>query len=113
MSIQAFSFPVPETRFVQAGQQVFKFKIRRGDISRQDYASLFYLFNIKYAIIFWISLRFLLLPLKYSLPFAIRKPTKRGNFSRNSLSDFDIVFYSVHEEEMMYGALVSEELEVF
>ncbi|XP_018962330.1 membrane-anchored junction protein isoform X2 [Cyprinus carpio] len=51
MSIQAFSFPVPETRFFQAGQQVFKFKIRRGDMS------------------------------------------------------------SVHEEEMLYGALVSEELE--
>ncbi|XP_050971768.1 membrane-anchored junction protein [Labeo rohita] len=33
MSIQAFSFPVPETRFFQAGQQVFKFKIRRGDMS--------------------------------------------------------------------------------
>uniref|UniRef100_A0A672RGK0 Uncharacterized protein n=1 Tax=Sinocyclocheilus grahami TaxID=75366 RepID=A0A672RGK0_SINGR len=32
MSIQAFSFPVPETRFFQAGQQVFKFKIRRGDM---------------------------------------------------------------------------------
>ncbi|XP_067307640.1 membrane-anchored junction protein isoform X2 [Pseudorasbora parva] len=33
MSIQAFSFPVPETRFFQAGKQVFKFKIRRGDMS--------------------------------------------------------------------------------
>ncbi len=28
-------------------------------------------------------------------------------------SDLDIVFYSVHEEEMLYGALVNEELEVF
>uniref|UniRef100_A0A673HPT6 Membrane anchored junction protein n=1 Tax=Sinocyclocheilus rhinocerous TaxID=307959 RepID=A0A673HPT6_9TELE len=37
MSIQAFSFPVPETRLFQAGQQVFKFKIRRGDMSRQDH----------------------------------------------------------------------------
>ncbi|XP_058636598.1 membrane-anchored junction protein isoform X2 [Onychostoma macrolepis] len=51
MSVQTFSFPVPETRFFQAGQQVFKFKIRRGDMS------------------------------------------------------------SVHEEEMLYGELVSEELE--
>ncbi|XP_058636603.1 membrane-anchored junction protein isoform X7 [Onychostoma macrolepis] len=33
MSVQTFSFPVPETRFFQAGQQVFKFKIRRGDMS--------------------------------------------------------------------------------
>ncbi|XDV18525.1 hypothetical protein PO909_024195 [Leuciscus waleckii] len=36
MSIQAFSFPVPETRFFQAGQQVFKFKIRRGEMSSID-----------------------------------------------------------------------------
>ncbi|XP_051551932.1 membrane-anchored junction protein [Myxocyprinus asiaticus] len=33
MSIQPFSFPVPETRFFQAGQDVYKFKIRRGDRS--------------------------------------------------------------------------------
>lgn len=52
MSIQAFSFPVPETRFFQAGKQVFKFKIRRGEMSRQEHASLFYLFNIKYAVLF-------------------------------------------------------------
>ncbi|TRY81760.1 hypothetical protein DNTS_007922 [Danionella cerebrum] len=31
MPLQAFTFPVPETRFFQAGRQVFKFKIRRGD----------------------------------------------------------------------------------
>ncbi|KAK7170694.1 hypothetical protein R3I94_000786 [Phoxinus phoxinus] len=36
MSIQTFSFPVPETRFFQAGQQVFKFKIRRGEMSIID-----------------------------------------------------------------------------
>ncbi|KAK9971506.1 hypothetical protein ABG768_024869 [Culter alburnus] len=36
MSIQAFSFPVPETRFFQAGKQVFKFKIRRGEMSSID-----------------------------------------------------------------------------
>ncbi|XP_077083327.1 membrane-anchored junction protein [Siphateles boraxobius] len=36
MPIQAFSFPVPETRFFQAGQQVFKFKIRRGELSSTD-----------------------------------------------------------------------------
>ncbi|KAG1955464.1 membrane-anchored junction protein [Pimephales promelas] len=36
MSIQAFSFPVPETRFFQAGHQVFRFKIRRGEMSSID-----------------------------------------------------------------------------
>ncbi|XP_072543790.1 uncharacterized protein [Salminus brasiliensis] len=30
MPVQAFSFPLPETRFFQVGQQVYKFKIRRG-----------------------------------------------------------------------------------
>ncbi|XP_066538021.1 uncharacterized protein [Hoplias malabaricus] len=30
MPIQGFSFPVPETRFFLVGQQVYKFKIRRG-----------------------------------------------------------------------------------
>ncbi|KAF4089189.1 hypothetical protein AMELA_G00064020 [Ameiurus melas] len=30
MPIQAFSFPIPETRFFQVGQHVYKFKIRRG-----------------------------------------------------------------------------------
>ncbi|MCI4377410.1 hypothetical protein PGIGA_G00203210 [Pangasianodon gigas] len=30
MPIQAFSFPIPETRFFQVGQHIYKFKIRRG-----------------------------------------------------------------------------------
>ncbi|KAL7880245.1 hypothetical protein SRHO_G00024990 [Serrasalmus rhombeus] len=30
MPVQAFSFPVPETRFFQVGQQIYKFKIRSG-----------------------------------------------------------------------------------
>uniref|UniRef100_A0A3B1JT37 Membrane anchored junction protein n=1 Tax=Astyanax mexicanus TaxID=7994 RepID=A0A3B1JT37_ASTMX len=30
MAVQAFSFPMPETRFFQVGQQVYKFKIRQG-----------------------------------------------------------------------------------
>ncbi|XP_046706648.1 membrane-anchored junction protein isoform X2 [Silurus meridionalis] len=30
MPIQAFSFPIPETRFFHVGQLVYKFKIRRG-----------------------------------------------------------------------------------
>ncbi|XP_012677603.2 membrane-anchored junction protein isoform X2 [Clupea harengus] len=30
MPVQAFSFPVPETRFFQAGRRIFKFKITRG-----------------------------------------------------------------------------------
>ncbi|XP_065104596.1 membrane-anchored junction protein [Paramisgurnus dabryanus] len=33
MSIQAFSYPVPETRFFQAGQHVYKCKIRKGERS--------------------------------------------------------------------------------
>ncbi|XP_017327175.1 membrane-anchored junction protein [Ictalurus punctatus] len=37
MPIQAFSFPIPETRFFQVGQHVYKFKIRRGSkISREE-----------------------------------------------------------------------------
>ncbi|KAM9390866.1 uncharacterized protein majin isoform 2-T5 [Salvelinus alpinus] len=31
MPIQSFSFPLPETRFFQAGQHVYKFKIRGGN----------------------------------------------------------------------------------
>ncbi|KAK3568169.1 hypothetical protein QTP86_032686 [Hemibagrus guttatus] len=30
MPVQAFSFPIPETRFFQVGQHIYKFKIRRG-----------------------------------------------------------------------------------
>ncbi|XP_036453370.1 membrane-anchored junction protein [Colossoma macropomum] len=30
MPVQAFSFPVPETRFFQVGQRIYKFKIRSG-----------------------------------------------------------------------------------
>uniref|UniRef100_A0AAY4A0V6 Uncharacterized protein n=1 Tax=Denticeps clupeoides TaxID=299321 RepID=A0AAY4A0V6_9TELE len=30
MPIQAFTFPVPETRFFHAGLNIFKFKIRQG-----------------------------------------------------------------------------------
>ncbi|XP_073716063.1 uncharacterized protein [Misgurnus anguillicaudatus] len=33
MSIQAFSYPVPETRFFQAGQHVYKCRIRKGERS--------------------------------------------------------------------------------
>ncbi|XP_021333820.1 membrane-anchored junction protein isoform X2 [Danio rerio] len=36
MAIQAFTFPLPETRFFLAEQRVFKFKIRRGDMSSID-----------------------------------------------------------------------------
>uniref|UniRef100_A0A4W4HME0 Uncharacterized protein n=1 Tax=Electrophorus electricus TaxID=8005 RepID=A0A4W4HME0_ELEEL len=34
MPLQAFSFPLPETRFFQVGHHVFKFKIRRGSKKR-------------------------------------------------------------------------------
>uniref|UniRef100_A0A4W5JLL1 Uncharacterized protein n=1 Tax=Hucho hucho TaxID=62062 RepID=A0A4W5JLL1_9TELE len=34
MPIQSFSFPLPETRFFQAGQHVYKFKIRGGNTCR-------------------------------------------------------------------------------
>ncbi|XP_060780212.1 uncharacterized protein LOC132888180 [Neoarius graeffei] len=30
MPVQAFSFPIPQTRFFQVGQHVYKFKIKRG-----------------------------------------------------------------------------------
>ncbi|XP_060730508.1 membrane-anchored junction protein isoform X1 [Tachysurus vachellii] len=36
MPVQAFSFPIPETRFFQVGQHVYKFKIRRGSKSSGD-----------------------------------------------------------------------------
>ncbi|XP_036404268.1 uncharacterized protein LOC118791114 [Megalops cyprinoides] len=36
MSIQPFSFPLPETRFFQAGHHVYKFKIRSGSKCRTD-----------------------------------------------------------------------------
>lgn len=46
MPVQAFSFPVPETRFFQAGRRIFKFKITRGGNYRQGsqgVCSLFFL----------------------------------------------------------------------
>uniref|UniRef100_A0A8K9WM80 Uncharacterized protein n=1 Tax=Oncorhynchus mykiss TaxID=8022 RepID=A0A8K9WM80_ONCMY len=39
MPIQSFSFPLPETRFFQAGQHVYKFKIRGVKVMGEEFVN--------------------------------------------------------------------------